>query len=398
MMVGGGAASLYLPENALLNTFISCAGVAVVLSAFGAQAQGAWHGWTMGGAVAIAFAMFLMLQSFTTPPMVYKIGSIGGDIDKLSDLVILDDDPMYQYRDLDTKEIKFILTRNSFKKSNIRVRVAILDSSQARSEFTMVASAERIAKAHLGPLFGNNRNIDWNFDLGRRVITENGEVLFKEMRSLGDLISAMPRRGFDPSSVSFFSRALTVVAPAVFAQSFTSVVDPKVYELLRDRDTAVRRTARDNLAARGPDVIPDLIQRVNGSDGQIKTGITYALAEMARRASSEEGRRAISSKLMDKDFFLLVDLSQDPNEIVRIQAGEFLYLLGDKRAIPPSVGAAISTSDETTAADQVFIIRESGKGLSSDEKSKVLRSLSDPATIKNNLLKDQKAVGEILKW
>ncbi|MGK6315370.1 hypothetical protein [Neorhizobium sp. DT-125] len=192
LMIVGGVSAGFLDQKSLLTTLIACAGVAVVLSAFGAQAQGAWRGWTMGGSVAIAFAMFLLLQAYDTPPMLYKTGSISGDIDKLSDLVILDDDPMYQYRDHNAKEIKFILTNNGFRKSNIRIRVTTLDSGQPRSEFTMVASADRIAKAHLGPLFGNNKNIDWDFDLGRRVVTENGEAVFKEVRSLQDLAIAIP--------------------------------------------------------------------------------------------------------------------------------------------------------------------------------------------------------------
>ncbi|SMF47808.1 hypothetical protein SAMN02982989_2471 [Xaviernesmea oryzae] len=394
LMIVGGVSAGFLDQKSLLTTLIACAGVAVVLSAFGAQAQGAWRGWTMGGSVAIAFAMFLLLQAYDTPPMLYKTGSISGDIDKLSDVVILDDDPLYQYRDLNAKEIKFILTNNGFRKSNIRIRVTTLDSGQPRSEFTMVAGAEGIAKAHLGPLFGNNKNIDWDFDLARRVVTENGKVVFKEVRSLQDLAIAIPQPGAAPVP---FLRSLLL--PAAFAQSLPLDIDPVIFDRLQDDDASIRRSTRDNLAALGPAAVPAMIRHLkeDQDDYRTKLGITYALAEMMRRSPTAETRQAISANLKGEDFPVLVAAAQDDDDTVRLQAGEFLYLLQDQRSIRPSIDAAATASDEIKAADQVLIIREAGKNLSSDEKLKVIESLNDLGAV-NDLIKNKDALTRILKW
>jgi hypothetical protein len=394
LLIAGGVGAGFAQQKSLLTTLIACAGVAVVLSAFGAQAQGAWRGWTMGGSVAIAFAMFLLLQAYDTPPMVYKTGSISGDIDKLSDLVILDDDPFYQYRDRNGHEYKFILTRNGFRKSHIRIRVTTLDSSEGRSEFTMVASADRIAKAHLGPLFGDNKNIDWEFDRGRRVVLENGEVVFKEVRSLQDLALALQRS--ETIAVSFLESLFVTRANA---QTAPIAVDPWIIDLLKDNDASIRRSMRDILAALGPAAVPSMMQRLKQdvTDNRSRLGITYALAEMLRRVPTSERRQAISANLADEDFPILAMATQDRDDTVRLQAAEFLYLLQDPRSIPLSIDAAVATMDATKAADQVLIIRESGKALSSGAKVKVIDSLNTTGGV-NSLVKSKDALTRMLNW
>ncbi|MGK6315369.1 hypothetical protein [Neorhizobium sp. DT-125] len=137
--------------------------------------------------------------------------------------------------------------------------------------------------------------------------------------------------------------------------------------------------------------------RQDQDDYRTKLGITYALAEMMRRSPTAETRQAISANLKEEDFPILVAAAQDDDDTVRLQAGEFLYLLQDQRSIRPSIDAAASALDEIKAADQVLIIREAGKNLSSDEKLRVIESLNDPGAV-NNLIKNKDALTKILKW
>lgn len=226
------------------------------------------------------------------------------------------------------------------------------------------------------------------------MVTENGKVVFKEVRSLQDLAIAIPQPG--AASVPLLQ---SLLLPVALAQSPPLDIDPVIFDRLQDHDASIRRSTRDNLAALGPAAVPAMIRHLKEDvdDYRTKLGITYALAEMMRRSPTAETRQAISANLKEEDFPVLVAAAQDDDDTVRLQAGEFLYLLQDQRSIRPSIDAAATASDETKAADQVLIIREAGKNLSSDEKLKVIESLNDLGAV-NDLIKNKDALTKILKW
>jgi HEAT repeat protein len=97
-------------------------------------------------------------------------------------------------------------------------------------------------------------------------------------------------------------------------------------------------------------------------------------------------RAGISALLNDDDFPILVAAASDDDKTVRLQAAEFLYLLGDQRSIPYSVDAARDTHDNNKASNQISILGQSAKQLSPPEKNKVLQDLQSGPGPNNDLV------------
>jgi hypothetical protein len=75
-----------------------CVGFGIVLGAFGTRAAGHWGVWTIAGPGATAIVLLLVLESYLKPGFT-KFGRIEGDFSQVADLRIVDNHPLYEYRD-----------------------------------------------------------------------------------------------------------------------------------------------------------------------------------------------------------------------------------------------------------------------------------------------------------
>jgi hypothetical protein len=367
-----GIGLLYVGRGSLLSSLMTCVGFGIMLASFGSKASGKWAGWTVTGAGATAIALFLVLQYYT-PALssnVYKKGQLRGDLSKIADLRIIDELPMYQYRDRTTSSFRFVLLERKLRSPRLSVQVDTNEKGAGREFFELIGNGQAIQRRYLSEDIDRDRVIQWTFDFDKRVIKDGDDIIFSEPDSLQHL----PRSPGDLSSLRFKIQIGNAFAQQLQIESQSTAITDLIAKLKSD-DTSVRRSARDDLATRGPQDAGAMISalRTSPSDYRVRLGVVYALSEMLRRSPDE--RTAISSALKDVDFSILVDAASDDDKTIRLQAAQFLYLLRDPRAVPASVEAGRSVREEGKATNQLIIIRQSGQSLPESVKQKIFDSL-----------------------
>jgi len=398
LLIFVGIGLLFFGRGSLLSSLMTCVGFGVVLASFGARAGGSWAGWTVTGAGALAIALFLLLQHYQPSPPFYKKGQLRGDFSKIADLRIIDDQPMYQYRDRTTQSIKFVLLDTTFHSTRLSIQVDTTETGPGREFFELFGDANAIHSRYLSETGESDRQIQWTFDYNRRVVSDGPDIIFKEQDTLQEHLIPTSRTGFlrwrPAIDMQIATAAFAENAPN--AQSSTAVAD--LVSRLKSDDTSIRRNARNDLAALGPSAVGPMMSalRANSSDYRIRLGILYGLSEILRRHPDQ--RSAISSALTDEDFPVLVAGASDDDKTIRIQAAEFLYLLQDPRAVPASVEAARDTPDPNKATNQLYIVRQSGQSLDAPQKRKILDDLTSGPGGNNDLVRNVGSVAKTLGW
>lgn len=375
----------------LLASLMTCVGFGLVLASFGSTAQGSWAGWSVTGSGAMAIVLFLVLQHYqpAPSPLVFKKGQLRGDLSKIADIRIIDELPMYGYRDRTTSSIRFVLLDNKLKSNRLSIQVDTTERGEGKEFFELVGDAQAIQARYLADQT-SDKQIQWTFNYAQRVVKDGPDIIFAEQDSLQPPAAPAQRTGLRLPVVDF------LVAPA-FADdtsgpataSLTPAAIKNLTALLKSDDTAERRNARDALAAAGPSSITTMMSAVRAepSNYRIRLGVMYALSDMLRR--NVDQKTAISSALKDEDFPLIVAAASDDDKTIRFQAAEFLYRLQDPRAVPASVTAAKTASDANKAANQVIIIGKSVDSFSSEQKQKVINDLISGPGKNNDLVGDR---------
>ena len=391
-----GIGLLFYGRGSLLSSLMTCVGFGIVLASFGSTAKGTWAGWTVTGAGALAIVLFLVLQHYQpATTLLYKKGQLRGDLSKIADLRIVDEQPMYAYRDRTTSSIRFVLLDRKLKSNRLSIQVDTTEKGDGREFFEIIGDAQAIQTRYLSEGTDNERQIQWTFDFNRRVVKDGQDIIFSEQETLLESLAPSRRIGLLdllPAINNLIPTALAQTVP----QGPAAVSD--LIAKLKSDDTSERRNARDALAALGPPSVSAMMSAVRSSrsDYRVRLGVLYALSEMLRR--NPEQRAAISAALTTEDFPFLVAAASDDDKTIRLQAADFLYLLQDARAVPSSVEAARSTPDTNKATNQVLIIRQSGLTLTAADKEKVVRNLSEGPGRNNDLLGGAASLKRILGW
>ncbi|MDQ0133530.1 HEAT repeat protein [Neorhizobium galegae] len=388
-----GTGILLFGKNQVASSLTICVGFGLVLAAFGAKIAGSWAGWSVTGAGAMTVLLFIVLQQYTPvdEPELMK-GEIGGDFSRVAEIRIIDEEPMYIYRDTQVRRIKFLGVGKSLKSTRIRMQVDTTEKEAGKEFFELTGDTETIRGA-----FSQGKPVQWKFDYKARQVKDGSVVILSELDGIDPVRSAdldIPRAGI-PVVGNWWSLN-------AFAQEPLPGGDPDriraALEGLRAEDTYVRRNSRDLLASAGESAVPILMAALRGSeeDYRIKLGVIYALAEMLR--SDPKQAPAISAQLQAEDFPFLVRAAADQDRTIRYQAAEFLYMLQDRRAVQPSIDAAKEATDEGVANNQILILRQSGSYLPSSQKDDIVRQLNDPSGNLNKTFKDPSSLNRILKW
>jgi hypothetical protein len=393
-----GIGLLSYGRGSLLSSLMTCVGFGIVLASFGSTAKGTWAGWTVTGAGALAIVLFLVLQHYqAAAALLYKKGQLRGDLSKIADLRIIDELPMYAYRDRTTSSIRFVLLDKKLRSNRLSIQVDTTEKGAGHEFFEIIGDAQAIQARYLSEGTDNERQIQWTFDYDKRVVKDGQDTIFSEQDTLQEALVPSRRTG-----LLDWLPAMDILIPKARAQNAaapqsTAAVGDLVAKLKSD-DTAERRNARDALSALGPASVSAMMSaaRSNSSDYRVRLGVLYALSEMLRR--NPEQRTAISAALKDEDFPFLVAAASDNDKTIRMQAADFLYLLQDSRAVPSSVEAARSTPDTSKASNQVLIIRQSGLSLTAADKEKVINDLSAGPGRNNDLVGSTGYLRRTLGW
>jgi hypothetical protein len=395
LVIGGIGLSIF-GNNVLLSSLMTCVGFGIVLVTFGSKAGGTWAGWSATGAGAMAIILFLVLEHYTpSPGIFYKKGQLRGDLSKIADLRIIDETPMYEFRDRTTSSIRFVLLDRRLKSQRMSIQVDTNEKGAGREFFELIGNSKDIHDKYLSGGPDDDSVIQWTFDYDHRVVKDGEVVVFSEPSRLPENI--IPAAASDHSSFLDLMPSIDLA----FAEEAAQGVDPNLTELiqkLKDNDASTRRNARDELAAKGPSAVGAMMTalRSDPSNYRTKLGVIYALSEMLRQNSDR--RLAISTALNESDFPLLVAAASDDDKTIRFQAAEFLSILQDPRAVPASAAASRAANQNDKASNQLIILRESGKSLSDSQKKQILNDITTGPGPNNDLVGDSGFVARTLKW
>jgi hypothetical protein len=313
----------------------------------------------------------------------YKKGQLRGDFTKVADLRIIDEQPMYEYRDRTTSSIRFVLLEKKLKSSRLSLQVDTTEKGDGKEFFELTGEADKVQAKYLSENVDSDKPIQWTFDYDKRVVKDGQDVIFSEQESLEGALDV-------PRHSALIKKIVEVLLPparaddAAVPRSASSVSN--LIEKLKSDDTAERRNARDVLSSMDTSAVVPMMTalRANPDDYRIRLGILFSLDEMLRHDPSR--RTQISSLLKDQDFPLLVKAASDDDKTIRMQAAEFLYILQDPRALPSSIAAARSTADNAKATNQVLIIKQASQALPAQAKENVVRDLTEGPGLKNDLV------------
>lgn len=369
----------------------TCVGFGIILAAFGARASGSWAGWSAAGAGAMAVLLFLLLQRFSPEPteQIMK-GSLEVDFARVADLRIIDEDPLYVYRDRGTSTMHFVNLGKALRSHRVRVQVDTLEPEEDKQFFQMIGNAETIAKIRQK----NDGPILWTFDYAKRQIMDGNDIIFSERGSIAGSLEEGAQTSVTTPWWSLSAFAALAKGGAIDEAAILAAIAD-----LKHEDTYLRRNARETLAIAGPMAVPALLAawKEDRDNYRLKLGATYALAEMLRRDPAS--RAQISLAIPTEDFPLLVDAASDPDKTIRFQAAEFLYLLEDPRSVEFSVEAAKETSDEAVATNQILILRQAGQSLPENEKQQIIQELQAPSSkLRSTILDGESLIQDVLKW
>jgi hypothetical protein len=391
-----GIALLSFGRTPLIASLMTCGGLGIVLASFGSKAGGSWAGWSVTGSCAMTIALFMLLQYYQPVPVPvhFKKGQLRLDFSKVADLRIVDEQPMYEYRDRTTSSIRFVLLEKKLKSNRLSIQVDTTEKGDGKEFFEIIGDAQAIQTRYLSDDTDSDKQIQWAFDYAQRVVKDGPDVIFKEQDSLQGLLPAQKSGMLDWPPALGISTAL---AQDATVRPNPAVVNDLISKLKSD-DTTVRRNARDDLSALGPPAVETMMASLksSGDNYRVRLGVMYALQDMLRR--NPDQRAAVSKALKSDDFPVLVAAASDDDKTIRLQAAGFLYLLQDPRVVPSSVEAARKTSDDNKATDQVLIIRQAGQSLGDTEKKSVINDLTSGPGLSNDLVGSAGFVRKTLGW
>lgn len=187
-----GVALLLAGKTSLIISLMTCVGFGLVLAAFGSKAGGAWGGWTAtgAGAGAMSILLFLILQHYAVNS-VLKRGQLRGTFTKVADLRIIDEIPLYQYRDPTTASIRFVFLEAALKSKRMSVQVDTTEKMEGREFFELVGNSEVIASNYLTKPSGVAQ---WTFDYEKRTIKDGAQIIFAEPDKLAQDASKIKKR------------------------------------------------------------------------------------------------------------------------------------------------------------------------------------------------------------
>lgn len=378
-----GIGLLSFGRGSQLSSLMTCVGFGLVLASFGSTAKGGWAGWTVTGAGALAIVLFLVLQHYPPASLVYKKGQLRGDFSRVADIRIVDEQPMYGYRDRTTSSIRFVLLDRKLKSSRLSLQVDTTEKGRGQEFFELTGDAELIQRRYLSESVDSDKQIQWAFDYDKRVVRDGHDIIFSERESLEGALNAMQRASVSGKLLHaglFPSEAHAEDLPIPQADVKDLIIK------LKSDDTSERRNARDVLSTQDVAAVAQIMEafRKESSNYRVRLGVLYALDEIIRRKPDQ--RAQISAALKSEDFPLLVAAASDDDKTLRMQAADFLYVLQDPRAVPASVEAARETSDNNKATNQVLIIQQSVRNLDAAAKENIYRDLTRGPGSNNDLV------------
>jgi hypothetical protein len=353
-----------------------CAGLAIVLAAFGSRAGGQWRSWSVVGAAALTIVLLEAILPYIGP-VSSKKGRIGADLNKVAALEIIDDNnPLYNYLDRSANSFQFILLEDSFKTHCVTVQIYPKESGKYKEYFELIGDGDYITKKYVRKEF--DVPIFWTLNYKSRTILDpsnKGDVIFKEFDSehIPDCVHpAEPKDKQSFIAPIFNDRALAQSTKIVAALSDS--IEVQVQRLKSD-EPLVRKDARETLVASGPNATAPILEawRQSPEDYRLKLGAVVVINNILR--NNPDARSKIAEKLHYDDFRLFESAMSDNDKTVSTQATEFQYSIKDKRIVDYSLDAIKANTSETSVYNNLLVLdnvlKEIASAISEDDRKRI---------------------------
>lgn len=334
------APTLFPPSIYLLSLSMA---FGMFLTAVGGWVSGKWRGWTLGGAAATVVALFTLIQSYGEAPKPEKrvVANIAAPelYTSISAVEVVEESGRRLY----------VAPNRELKHANVLIEQANLGNGCLAFIFAPQAAA--------GAADGESEPIDvkvptafFRDAMDGATETPHHERLFYSHAGRA-LLRNDPEGAGDPAPISgpgICSASVSVPLGTGRRQASLfgwvsgafagELSDLDLIWLLVSTDALTRRDAREQIAARGPAILPALMaaipDRSDPDHYRYALGAAVALARMIQAGyPAEKVRQALS----DQDVARLAALVAHPDETMRRAATAAVVALEDDRTIDPLV-------------------------------------------------------------
>lgn len=356
-----------------------CIGFGLLLAAFGTRAvvrggRAESAGVVAGaGAVAVAlYAVFVWLTPDPTAALKIRKIDLSGDLEHVTGLRLIDDAPLYSTRTDDARSYKFIVLDPHLASPVLRLLVETSERGEGREIFEMRAQREQVQR-----LLDESPNQSWRLNYAAQTVTDHQRrIVFRSVDELDELLLQGPSDPPRAWNFALIRSALAGDMPADPASIARLIAD------LQADDAAVRRLARERLAAIGPSAVPALMRALAEAPDayRLRLGVAYALNAMLR--SRPEVVAEVARQLTDADIDRLAAAVGDPDKTVRLYVTEFLYQLGDPRSVAAALrivegrDARVAPAEQSNAAyNSLLVIKAASGQLATETKDEIAASI-----------------------
>lgn len=380
LIILGGMSMTFSLASIFVEILLFCSGLSIILGAFGSTAKINIQGQSivLVGVAAITAILFTVLIEKMDDR--YVRIKIKGDI-KDSNIELIGDESYFGAPRLRERSYDFIIFGQEIP-PNLELYII---KQEEEIPFSCISASA--IKPHLA----SGRTLQWQFDRNKGILLDATSK--KVIANVGPCQETKENLF---SSLDFIKRRSDFfeIIPSAFANENSlesSANFSFLFEQLKSDISHTRREARAMLANKGPLLVsPAMAYLANTyNDYRIKLGIIVSLTEMIR--TNKHNRADIIKTLTEKDLALLIEFAADPDRTIRIYASEFLYDLGDPRAINLAINK-LSTTSENGRYNLILVTKGSMPFATIKHKkiaAEQLLRIKSPDTPKTNELIDQ---------
>lgn len=383
LILFGWLVARFAPFSWMLETFIVCTGLSIILGAFGARAKVKVLGeaGVLVGVAAIAIIIFVTLINQMSDRYVHI--KLSGDIQpKQVKTVELYGDNQYPGSLLSNRNSwSFYIFGREIRSPTVDLKIVFTGEEDLEADFGCIKSEQ------ITPYLASGKTIHWKYS------KKNNRLVNVETNQVVGIIGCETPEDFARQPATTRQMIAFRMINEAMADDEVPANDAKIQDLIADLDSdssLVRRDARTRLGESGVPAIEPLLDSFSQPNVSYRTqlGALVALNSMARQKTDAETFKA---GISDVELEELVGATAHNDETLRKYASEFLYRIGDPRAITPALNKFPSSS-ANGKYNLLLVIKGSLAQASPEQKQALaekveqLKSVETPKT--NQLIED----------
>jgi hypothetical protein len=367
---------IFFPMNWTLEVFVICAGLSIILGAFGSTASVSIPGQsiTFMGVAALAIGLFIVLLNQMSERYVHI--KLSGDIkqEQVKSVELIGD---YEYAGglLPGKQKwGFFIFGKEIKSPKLTLRITLLGDTERL--FECIDAGEVV------PFLASSSTIEWQYNEAKTTIvnTRTHKPIATAVGGCatpeGAFAHYIPTKRLD-TTFNLFPVAYAEEVPE--NQRVSSAPTEQLIEYLDSDGVKLRRSARDQLGKSGDAVVKPLLDNLAKDDAsyRMQLGSLVALSQISRNPNANfEG---IKQDIEPADINRLLKAATNTDKTIRVYASEFLYRLEDPRVIEPALENIPSASED--GKYNLLLILSNSLGSANEDQKKLIATRVPPLKV-----------------